>query len=166
MTLVLAAPAVHGEQTDRSRALGAFHRSDVLFYWATRISALTVLAILGGIIISLVIGAWPAMREFGFDFLTTQRWAPQIAKPVMGALGPIYGTLLTSLLAMLIAVPVGLGIAIFLTEYCPLRLRRPLQRQRLRNVLFSFLQIYFISCFGISFTLQLYSVDHSLLRCA
>ena len=126
MTLVLAAPAVHGEQTDRSRALGAFHRSDVLFYWATRISALTVLAILGGIIISLVIGAWPAMREFGFDFLTTQRWAPQIAKPVMGALGPIYGTLLTSLLAMLIAVPVGLGIAIFLTEYCPLRLRRPI----------------------------------------
>ena len=111
---------------DRASALGAFKRGDALFYWLTRIAALTVLGLLGGIIITLVIGAWPAMQEFGFGFLTTQRWAPQLDTPVMGALGPIYGTLLTSFIAMLIAVPVGLGIAIFLTELCPMRLRHPI----------------------------------------
>ena len=111
---------------DRANALGAFKRGDVLFYWLTRIAALTVLGLLGGIIITLIIGAWPAMQEFGFGFLTTQRWAPQLDTPVMGALGPIYGTLLTSFIAMLIAVPVGLGIAIFLTELCPMRLRHPI----------------------------------------
>lgn len=126
MTTALAAPDTQAERADRSRALEAFRRTDAAFYWATRISALTVLAILSGIIISLFVGAWPAIREFGFGFLTTQRWAPQIATPVMGALGPVYGTLLTSVIAMLIAVPVGLGIAIFLTEYCPLKLRRPI----------------------------------------
>lgn len=124
--MALAAPAPRADRSERSQALQAFQRSDALFYWATRLSALTVLAILSGIIISLFVGAWPAIREFGFGFLTTQRWAPQIAKPVMGALGPVYGTVLTSFIAMLIAVPVGLGIAIFLTEYCPLRLRRPI----------------------------------------
>lgn len=112
---------------DKASALSGFRRGDALFYWLTRLAALTVLAILGGIIVSLVIGALPAIREFGFGFLATQRWAPQIEPtPVMGALGPIYGTLLTSFIAMLIAVPVGLGIAIFITELCPMPLRRPI----------------------------------------
>jgi phosphate transport system permease protein len=85
-----------------------------------------VLAILGGIILSLVIGAWPAMRAFGFEFLWTQRWAPQLEpQPIVGALAPLYGTLATSFIAMLIAVPAGLGIAIFLTEFCPVWARRP-----------------------------------------
>lgn len=111
----------------KEAALASFRRGDALFYWMTRLSALTVLALLGGIIISLIIGAWPAMQEFGFGFLTTQRWAPQIEPtPVMGALGPIYGTLLSSFIAMLIAVPVGIGIAVFLTELCPMVLRRPI----------------------------------------
>ena len=114
-----------GETVDRARALSAFKRSDAAFYWATKLAALLVLALLGGIIISLTIGAWPAMKEYGFSFLTTQRWAPQLDEPVMGALGPLYGTLVSSVIAMLIAVPVGLGIAIFLTEFCPLSLRRP-----------------------------------------
>jgi phosphate transport system permease protein len=127
MTMALpTAGADRTEEADRTRALARFRTSDIVFYWATRIAALTVLAILGGIIISLIIGALPAMREFGFSFLTTQRWAPQLDEPVMGALGPIYGTLLTSFIAMLIAVPVGLGIAIFLTEFCPMQLRRPI----------------------------------------
>lgn len=112
---------------DRARALAAFKLGDSTFYWLTRVSALIVLFILGGIIVSLVIGAWPAIKTYGFDFLVTRRWAPQLEPtPILGALGPIYGTLVTSFIAMLIAVPVGLGIAIFLTEFCPIRLRRPI----------------------------------------
>jgi phosphate transport system permease protein len=111
---------------DRARALSAFKLGDVTFYWITRISAISVLLILGGIILSLIVGAWPAMKEFGFQFLWTRRWAPAADPPVLGALGPIYGTLVTSFIAMLIAIPVGLGIAIFLTELCPQWLRRPI----------------------------------------
>src|SRR6266568_5885479 len=111
---------------DRAKALSAFKLGDVTFYWITRISAISVLLILGGIIVSLIIGAWPAMRQYGFAFLWTQRWAPSADPPVLGALGPIYGTLVTSVIAMVIAIPVGLGIAIFLTELCPQWLRRPI----------------------------------------
>jgi len=66
------------------------------------------------------------MKEYGFSFLFTSRWAPSADPPVLGALGPIYGTLVTSTIAMMIAIPVGLGIAIFLTELCPQWLRRPI----------------------------------------
>jgi phosphate transport system permease protein len=111
---------------DRARALSAFKLGDVTFYWITRLSAISVLLILGGIIVSLIIGALPAIKAFGFAFLWTQRWAPEADPPVLGALGPIYGTLVTSFIAMLIAIPVGLGIAIFLTELCPQWLRRPI----------------------------------------
>ncbi|MDU6731382.1 MAG: phosphate ABC transporter permease subunit PstC, partial [Bradyrhizobium sp.] len=111
---------------DRARALSAFKLGDVTFYWITRLAAISVLLILGGIIVSLIIGAWPAMKAYGFEFLWTRRWAPSADPPVLGALGPIYGTLVTSFIAMLIAIPVGLGIAIFLTELCPQWLRRPI----------------------------------------
>jgi len=120
-------PAQEFGRVDRSRALRMFRRGDLQFYWLTRFSALSVLAILGGIIVALIVGAWPAMRTFGFEFLWTQRWAPSLEpQPILGALGPVYGTLITSLIAMLIAVPVGIGIAVFLTELCPLWLRRPI----------------------------------------
>jgi phosphate transport system permease protein len=111
---------------DRARALSAFKLGDLTFYWITRLSAISVLLILGGIILSLVVGAFPAMKEFGISFLWAQRWAPSADPPVLGALGPIYGTLVTSFIAMLIAIPVGLGIAIFLTELCPSWARRPI----------------------------------------
>ncbi len=111
---------------DRARALSAFKTGDVVFYWATRICAICVLLILGGIILSLIAGAWPALQAYGFGFLTTQRWAPSADPPVFGALGPIYGTLLTSVIAMAIAIPVGIGIAVFLTELCPQWLRQPI----------------------------------------
>ncbi|MDE2379571.1 phosphate ABC transporter permease subunit PstC [Bradyrhizobium sp.] len=111
---------------DRAQALSAFKLGDVIFYWITRLSAISVLLILGGIIISLVVGAWPAAKAFGLPFLWSQRWAPAADPPVLGALSPIYGTLVTSFIAMLIAIPVGLGIAIFLTELCPQWLRRPI----------------------------------------
>src|SRR5262245_48138703 len=120
-------PAEAAAQVDRGRALRAFRRGDRQFYWLTRLSAISVLVILGGIILTLIVGAWPAITTFGFDFLTTQRWAPSLEpQPILGALGPIYGTLVTSLIAMAIAVPVGLGIAVFLTELCPMWLRRPI----------------------------------------
>jgi len=92
------------------------------FRGATFAAALLVLALLGGVAISLLVGAWPAFSHFGLEFLTREVWNPVTDQ--YGALAPIYGTLVTSVIAMLLAVPVGLGIAIFLTELCPLWLRR------------------------------------------
>src|SRR6202165_1073161 len=111
---------------DRARALNAFKLGDVTFYWITRACAISVLLILGGIILSLIAGAWPAIKQYGLSFLFTSRWAPSADPPVLGALGPIYGTLVTSVIAMMIAIPVGIGIAVFLTEICPIWLRRPI----------------------------------------
>lgn len=87
-------------------------------------AALAVLIIFGGVIVSLVFGAMPAMKAFGLGFITTEAWSP--TRERFGALAPIYGTLVTSAIAMLIALPVGIGIAIFLTELCPRPLRRPI----------------------------------------
>jgi len=113
---------------DRARVLKSLVFSDTLFSFATRAAAYAVLLLLAGIIISLIVGAWPAMKAFGFEFLVIQRWAPQLEpEPVLGALAPIYGTLVSSFIAMLIAVPFGLGIAIFLTELCPHSIRRPIR---------------------------------------
>lgn len=128
MTIALSSERVGVTEgsMDRKAALASFKRSDVAFYWASKLAALLVLALLGGIIVSLIVGALPAIKAFGLNFLTTQRWAPQLDEPVMGALGPLYGTLVSSVIALLIALPVGLGIAIFLTEFCPLSLRRPI----------------------------------------
>ena len=69
-------------------------------------------------------GAWPALQKFGFGFLTTQSWNPVTEQ--FGAIAPIYGTIVTSFIAMAIAVPIGLMIALFLTELCPMALRRPI----------------------------------------
>ena len=73
---------------------------------------------------SLIEGSLPALQAFGIDFLLEQRWNPVTEK--FGALAPIYGTIVTSFIAMLIAVPIGLLIAVFLTELCPMWLRRPI----------------------------------------
>jgi phosphate transport system permease protein len=97
---------------------------DALFHALTRAAAIGVLALLGGVIVSLVAGALPALSTFGFDFLIEERWNPVTER--FGAVAPIYGTLVTSVIAMLIAVPVGLLIATFLTELCPMWLRRPI----------------------------------------
>ncbi len=109
---------------DRHKVLRRFTLADVLFHRSTQAAAILVLVILGGVMISLVIGSMPAIRAFGFDFLTTESWNPVTEK--FGALAPIYGTIVTSLIAMLIAVPLGIGIAIFLTELCPPAFRRPI----------------------------------------
>jgi phosphate transport system permease protein len=111
-------------QASRARALDGLRFWDSVYRWLTKGAAIGVLVILSGVILSLLIGSLPALREFGFSFLTEQRWNPVTEK--FGALAPIYGTLVTSFIAMLIAVPVGLMIAVFLTELCPKMLRRPI----------------------------------------
>jgi phosphate transport system permease protein len=108
----------------RATALDRVRLNDAIFRSLTRTAALGVLILLGGVIASLLIGALPALQAFGFNFLIEDRWNPVTEK--FGALAPIYGTLVTSFIAMLIAVPVGLLIAVFLTELCPLWLRRPI----------------------------------------
>ncbi len=108
----------------RNKAIKGFAASDTFFRWLTQSAATFVLIILGGVIISLIQGSIPALREFGFGFFATEVWNPVTEK--YGAAPALYGTLVTSLIAMLIAVPVGLGIAIFLTELCPMWLRRPI----------------------------------------
>src|SRR4249919_2719495 len=112
------------DQVDRAKVLQRLRIGDVAFRHMTRAAALAVLVILGGIIVSLVWGSWPALRTFGLSFLYEEAWNPVTEK--FGAIAPIYGTVVTSFIAMLIAVPVGLMIAVFLTELCPKMLRRPI----------------------------------------
>ncbi len=109
---------------DRGQALKRFAFTDAIFRSLTRAAALTVLLVLGGILFSLIEGAAPALKAFGFSFFTTKSWNP--VTNVFGAVAPIYGTVVSAMLAMVIAVPVGIGIAIFLTELCPRSLRRPI----------------------------------------
>jgi phosphate transport system permease protein len=98
--------------------------ADGLFSAAAHGAAIVTLALLAGIIVSLLIGAWPAIEKYGLSFLWTKDWDPVQEK--FGGLVMIYGTLATSLIALLIAVPVSFGIALFLTELSPGWLKRPL----------------------------------------
>jgi phosphate transport system permease protein len=94
-----------------------------LFKGATLTAAVLVLLLLGGVTIALVKGAWPALSHFKLQFLTREIWNPVTEK--FGALAPIYGTLVTSIIAMAVAIPLSFGISIFLTELCPAWLKRP-----------------------------------------
>ena len=98
--------------------------ADTVFSLLAHGAAWLTLALLVGIIISLLIGAMPAIREFGLSFLWTSEWDPVQEK--FGGLVMIYGTLMTSFIALVIAVPVSFGIALFLTELSPNWLKRPL----------------------------------------
>src|SRR6202011_1868569 len=95
-----------------------------IFRSATFIAAILVLLILGGVAVSLLRGAWSALAHFGLSFVSREIWNPVTDQ--FGALAPIYGTVMTSLIAMLIAIPTGFGIALFLTELCPPLLKRPI----------------------------------------
>jgi phosphate transport system permease protein len=97
---------------------------DTIFHGLTVLFAVLVLVILGGVIVSLVYGALPALQKFGFGFVVNGAWNPVTEN--FGALAPIYGTLVTSLIAMLIGIPVAFGVALFITELCPKWLKRPL----------------------------------------
>jgi phosphate transport system permease protein len=97
---------------------------DTLFGWCARGAAIITLALLFGIIISLVIGAWPSIAQNGLGFLVNAEWDP--VKNQYGGLVMIYGTIATSIIALVIAVPISFGIALFLTELSPAWLKRPL----------------------------------------
>ena len=98
--------------------------ADLIFRGTTRVFAVGVLVLLGGVMLSLLIGGLPAFRAFGFAFLWGNVWNP--VRQVFGGAPAIYGTLVTSLIAMIIGVPLALGVAMFLTELCPPVLRRPI----------------------------------------
>jgi phosphate transport system permease protein len=97
---------------------------DRLFHALTLFFAAAVLLILSGVIVALIIGASPALEHFGLGFVVADVWNPVTEK--FGALAPIYGTLVTSAIAMLIGIPVAFGIALFITELSPVWLKRPL----------------------------------------
>jgi phosphate transport system permease protein len=99
-------------------------RGDARFRFLTFAAALAVLLIFSGVIIALLIGSVPAVKAFGLSFLTSSAWDP--TSDAFGGLPSITGTLVTSVLAMALAVPIGIGVAIFLTELCPRPLRRPI----------------------------------------
>ncbi|PCE27705.1 phosphate ABC transporter permease subunit PstC [Paraburkholderia acidicola] len=111
-------PGSAAQQRAPSRA------GDVIFGALAWLAAIVTLLLLGGIIVSLVVASWPSIHQFGFSFLWTSDWDPPSQK--FGALVPIYGTIATSVIALVIAVPVSFGIALFLTELSPAWLRRPL----------------------------------------
>lgn len=98
--------------------------ADLLFFNLTRTVAFITPSLLGGIVISLTWSAWPSIEKFGLGFLTSSAWNPPAED--FGALVPIYGTIVTSLIALAIALPISFGIALFLTEMAPTWLRRPL----------------------------------------
>jgi phosphate transport system permease protein len=97
---------------------------DALFRYTTQLFAAFVLALLVSIILALAIAAAPALQKFGIGFFLSDAWNPVTME--FGALAPVYGTLVTSAIALLIGIPVSFGIALFLTEMCPPALKRPL----------------------------------------
>jgi len=118
-------PVSTTEATPESlRSTGSGISADKIFGFFAYAAGWGVLLILSGVIISLALGAMPAIKAFGLNFFLTETWNP--VKDVYGGLAPIYGTLVTSAIAMIVAVPVSFGIAIFLTELAPDWLKRPL----------------------------------------
>ncbi len=99
-------------------------RLELPFRWLTGTAALLVAAALGGMIVVLAIESWPALGKFGPEFIISSHWDP--VNDIFGAAAPIAGTLITSIIAMLVGAPTAIGIAIFLNEICPYRLRGPL----------------------------------------
>src|SRR5215467_7605071 len=110
--------------TERAAVVAKSGNRDRRFRALTGLAAFLVVVIFGGVIASLGFGSYPAFSTFGWAFFYTQKWNPVTEH--FGALASIYGTVVTSFNAMLVAVPVGIGIAIFLTEICPRPLRRPI----------------------------------------
>jgi phosphate transport system permease protein len=113
--------ALHRVSAGKSRRRAG---GDFVFHNLAYFFALLVLLILGGVIGALIAGAVPALRAFGVAFLYADVWNPVTEK--FGALAPIYGTLVTSAIAMVVGIPVAFGVAMFITEICPIWLKRPL----------------------------------------
>jgi phosphate transport system permease protein len=111
-------------QTSLKKQARSGPMADKIFGFFSKLSAVITLSLLAAILTSLVISAWPAISKYGFSFLTSTVWDP--VKEEFGGLVMIYGTIATSLIALIIAVPVSFGIALFLTELSPSWLKRPL----------------------------------------
>jgi len=109
---------------NKAKAVRGFRFPDATFRIVSRSAAALVLIILTGVIVSLIYGSIPVFNAMGFDFLISSSWNPVTERFSAGA--AVFGTLVTSAIALLIAVPIGLGIAVFLTEICTPRLRRPI----------------------------------------
>lgn len=120
----MSEPRASSEIDLHARQVRRFRLQDMFFHHSTQVFAFVVLAALVGILVSLAIEAWPSLKTFGPAFLWTNEWS--VPDDRFGALAAIYGTVTTSILALLIAVPISFGIALFLTETCPVWLRRPL----------------------------------------
>ncbi len=123
----LAPPARQDAAADQAAMLRTMRNQriqDFFFHKITWLFAASVLLVLIGIIVSLFIGAAPAFKEFGLGFITRVEWDP--VNDQFGAAIAIVGTLATSFIALLIAFPISFGIALFLTEICPVWLRRPM----------------------------------------
>ncbi|THD68626.1 phosphate ABC transporter permease subunit PstC [Phenylobacterium sp.] len=118
MSDVIAQPVLRRRASARGAILST------LFEWLCFGAASALLAALAGLLVSLLIGGWPALHKFGFSFLTVSTWNP--VTDVYGAAGPIVGTLVTAGLALALALPIAGGVAFFLTELCPGPLRRPI----------------------------------------
>jgi phosphate transport system permease protein len=117
------------DQTDalashRQKVIRTQRIQDFVFEKTSMTFAMTTLVVLLGIIGSLVISAWPALAEFGLPFFYTIEW--DIINSKFGGLIAIFGTVVTATIAIVIALPLSFGIAVFLTETCPMSLRRPL----------------------------------------
>ncbi|HEX4507080.1 MAG TPA: phosphate ABC transporter permease subunit PstC [Alphaproteobacteria bacterium] len=97
---------------------------NILFGGSAWTFGILVLILLAAVMIALVIGAFPAFQQFGISYIWTEAWNP--GKDTYGALAPLYGTLISAFIAMIIGVPFSLGIAMFLTELCPTYLKRPI----------------------------------------
>jgi len=119
-TSVTATAAIPASAPRRSSSLG-----DTIFEWLCRGAGLLVLAILGAIIITLFLGGLPVFREFGLSFLWSTAWNPVEGRENYGAFVAVFGTVVTSILAIAFAVPAAFGIAFFLTELAPPWLKRP-----------------------------------------
>ncbi|HET8770933.1 MAG TPA: phosphate ABC transporter permease subunit PstC [Gemmatimonadaceae bacterium] len=102
----------------------AHSRGDTAFKWSLLLAACTVPALLIALVFELTHGAWPAIQRFGAGFIFSTAWDPVAG--LYGAWPAIFGTLLTSFLALLFAVPLALGVAIYLSEFAPMRIRRPI----------------------------------------
>ena len=97
---------------------------EVIFRFACGAAATLLMAALAGVLISLFIGGLPAFRAFGLSFITSTTWNP--VTDVYGGAAPIVGTLVTAFLSLLIALPLALGVSVFLVEFCPAMLARPI----------------------------------------
>jgi len=120
----MAVDSLHLHGRNLAAQLKREARMEFGFRNLTWLSAALVLVLLAGVIVSLAYGSWPALKTFKGEFLYQQTWNPVTEK--FGALAPLYGTVVTSLIAMLLAVPISFGVAMFLTETCPRWLRTPI----------------------------------------